>query len=373
MKILFPIKAFYPDQGGGPSSSIYWLSKELVKAGLSVDVVVTDRGVNGMYPSDKDVLVDGINVRYCSYRFVKFPLKVIWHSLKKVRACDIVHFSSVYFFPNIIIGLYALTLKKKVIWSPRGELAANLNTKLIKKIYLKLFARFFTNKVIFHGTSEKEIVEIKSQMGESVKTVLLPNYLELPPKRDCTQDKILLYVGRINPVKALDKLIHGLSLSQKFKYSDYKMVFAGVPAGNGAIDYYNSLIDLVNQLKLNDKVEFIGHVKGEEKERLYARSYFTFLVSDTENFGNVVVESMAQGTPVVTSEGTPWKVLKEMVIGFNLSNEPKSLAAVIDTILELPAISYQTMREGAYQYCLNEFSVKQNVSKWVEIYESTNQ
>lgn len=368
MKILFPSYAFYPDQGGGPSSSIYWLSKKLVKSGIDVDVVVTTRGLNGFFPSNKDVIVDGIKVRYCSYLLMKFPLKVIYHSLRKVRNSDIVHFSSVYFSPNFLIGLYALILKKKIVWSPRGEFAGQLKINPIKKVYLKLFAKLFSAKVYFHGTSEKEIEEIKNTMGANVKTVLLPNYLELPDKIDCFPEKELLFMGRINPVKALDCLIDALSLSTRFKESEYKFIIAGVPAGKGAEDYYEELKKQVVRLALQEKVHFIGHIKGEEKNREYAKAYFTFLVSHTENFGNVVVESMAQGTPVVTSIGTPWKVLNEKSIGYCVSNSPQSIANVIDEILSLPEDQYSRMREGAYQYCVNEFSVVHNINKWIAYY-----
>ncbi len=371
MKVLFPSYAFYPDQGGGPSSSIYWLSKELVKSGICVDVVVTNRGLNDIYSSNKEVKVNGINVRYCSYLFIKFPLKVLFHSLRKVQSCDIVHFSSVYFFPNIFIGIYALILKKIVVWSPRGELAYSLNTNIIKKIYLKLFAFLFSTKVFFHGTSEKEIEEIRKFMGNGVKTVLLPNYMELPNKVSSSTDRILLFMGRINPVKALDRLIEALSLSSSFCGSEYKFVIAGVPAGSGSYNYFQELKNKIVQLKLQQKVFFIGHIKGAEKDILYAKAYFTFLVSDTENFGNVVIESMAQGTPVVTSLGTPWKILKEKKLGYHVSNSPQVLSVVLDEILSLPETKYVKMRDEAYHFCVEEFSIAHNIGKWIAFYKDT--
>lgn len=368
MRVLFPSYAFYPDQGGGPSNSIYWLSKELVKAGVTVDVVVTNRGINALYPSDEDVIVDGITVRYCSCRSFKIPFKVIWHSFKKVRECDIVHFSSVLFVPNIIIGCYALIRKKTIVWSPRGELADHVNKGIVKKIYFSVFSRLFSSKVYFHGTSEKEIYEIKKTIGANVNTVLLPNYLELPDKVNAKVEKELLFMGRINPVKALDNLLYSLSLSEKFLESDFIFVIAGTPSGNCAEEYYNGLKLQVESLNLQDKVFFIGHTKGRDKDLKYSKAYFTFLVSHTENFGNVVVESMAQGTPVVTSIGTPWKVLEEKSIGYCVPNSPQSLASVIDEILSLPDDQYFRIRKEAYNFCVNEFSVEKNIHKWITYY-----
>ena len=45
MKILIPIGAFYPDQSGGPSNSLYWLSKALVSKGIEVEIVTSNRGI----------------------------------------------------------------------------------------------------------------------------------------------------------------------------------------------------------------------------------------------------------------------------------------------------------------------------------------
>lgn len=45
MKILYPIGGFYPDQTGGPSNTVYWMAKALVKQGHEVTVVTTDFGL----------------------------------------------------------------------------------------------------------------------------------------------------------------------------------------------------------------------------------------------------------------------------------------------------------------------------------------
>ena len=51
--------------------------------------------------------------------------------------------------------------------------------------------------------------------------------------------------------------------------------------------------------------------------------------SHNENFGNVVVESLSQGTPVIASTGTPWKILEKYHAGYWIKNNPENIAKKI--------------------------------------------
>src|SRR5690606_27458116 len=100
----------------------------------------------------------------------------------------------------------------------------------------------------------------------------------------------LLFMGRVHPIKALDKLIKGLALSERFKQTDFVMVMIGNYEGR-QFEYYLKLQALVKEHSLEDKIVFKGHVSGEAKQTAYAESYFLILPSETENFGNVVIEA----------------------------------------------------------------------------------
>ena len=49
------------------------------------------------------------------------------------------------------------------------------------------------------------------------------------------------------------------------------------------------------------------------------------LPSKSENFGNVVIESLIEGTPVIASKGTPWEELDENRCGFHIDTSNSSL------------------------------------------------
>lgn len=222
--------------------------------------------------------------------------------------------------------------------------------------------------ITYHSTSNEETLGIKKFFPNN-KVVELPNYIEPEERLILPVEKQLLYLGRIHPIKGLEKLINALSLSESFKSSDFKMLLAGKHEDRHEA-YFLKLKKQIEFLKLSGKVIFKGHVEGKEKEELYATSFFFILPSETENFGNVVVESLNQGTPVLASLGTPWSILVDDNAGYHVSNKPEELSTIIDEIIQLNKDDYNLMRENAYKLVDNNFNVHTQITNWTTIYKN---
>ena len=368
MKLLISTGLFYPSKLGGPANTFYWLVKGLDSKGIEVSVVSMYKHIDDdrIIP-DKWTIIDNVKALYCSAK-TKLAHKVILQSIKQIKKNDVILLSSFHFVPCFFIALYALFCKKKIIWSPRGELfdSAIRNSKF-KKLYIRLIKLFFAKSVIFHATSNKEKEILQYHLGKNIQTIIIPNYMELPEKEERNPDEnYLLYVGRIAPIKALDNLIKGLMESDSFINSDYKLFLAGYAVG----EYYESLLEIISENGLQEKIIFLGNIEGKEKNKLYANAYFTFLVSHSENFGNVVIESLAQGTPVAASQGTPWQILTETNSGYWIKNDTQSIANCVNEILQLDQETYKTMRKNAYICSQEQFDVYKNIDKWIEVLKS---
>jgi len=369
MKILFPKMIFYPSNVGGRSQAVYWLTKALNKSGKVEPIIIT----TNKHLRKDEVIVDkfisnDVGTAYYSSDGTSFPFKMLLKSLKTVNEVDLIHLSSLFFKPNLFIALYGKFHNKKIIWSIRGELEAGaLGFKgLYKRIYIHLIKMLFEKSVLFHTTSDSETKNLYKYFPKA-QVVQLPNYMKLPQKIELPVKKQFLFMGRINPIKALDNLLLGLQSSKHFIHSDYELIIAGTEDYDG---YKTKLINIMENAGLQDKVKFIGSVNGEEKEKLFAESYFLFLPSHSENFGNVIIESLAQSTPVIASKGTPWEVLENYSSGFWVDNSPKSLGRVIDKIIELEPDDYMIMREQSYELVNNEFNIDTKIDAWIEVYES---
>jgi glycosyltransferase involved in cell wall biosynthesis len=77
-----------------------------------------------------------------------------------------------------------------------------------------------------------------------------------------------------------------------------RLVLAGPDEGG----YQAVLEKLAGELNVSDRVEFTGPVTDREKRRWLSRALCLVLPSYSENFGNVVLEALAAGCPVLTTE-----------------------------------------------------------------------
>lgn len=367
MKLLIPAWSFYPSQEGGPSNALYWLASGLTKAGCQVRVVATNRC------QKPDVVVvntwqqlNGFDVVYATLD------KLSSYMEEELPLCDILIANGVCRISNFRYNLKALRMGKKVILSPRGELldsAVYHKGKLyglLKSMMFWVMKSKYGKKVLYHATSDEEVASIHKYMGKHARVALIPNYMILPDRVEeiiiDDSRRYLLYVGRINHIKNIDIIIRGLAKSEAFVKGSYTFKIAGETGG----EYYESLVKLVNELGLADKVEFLGLVTGEEKDMIYAGAKCLLLMSKSENFGNVIVEALSQGTPVIASKGTPWKQLDENGAGWWINAKPEQVAEAVDKLLSLNEDEYAIMRSDAYTYS-REFDIYSNIQRWVEI------
>jgi glycosyltransferase involved in cell wall biosynthesis len=109
-------------------------------------------------------------------------------------------------------------------------------------------------------------------------------------------------------------------------------------------------------------------VEGDDKQRLIADAFWTIMPSHTENFGVVVLESMAQNTPVIASKGSPWEVLEKEGLGFWVDNSPEELARVLDEVFRLTPAEYERYRSQARGFVNDNFDIGRNIQKWSEAY-----
>lgn len=366
-KIFFPIKFFYPFQKGGYAISTYNLAKNLAKKGFEISVITSDKGIKDKNLSNSWTTIDGVQIKYCSSPTI---IKILINSITKINKSDIIHLTSIFFIPSYILALYSIIQRKKIVWSSRGELSKEaIAGNRLKICYLNLIKTIKKN-IIFHSTSKKETEEIQHFFGKECKIKEIPNYMEIrePLYRD--KEKSIVFVGRIDPIKALDKLINAVALSKIFIKENYKLYLIGDDKDPSTLWYVKELKELITKLNLEDKVIFLGNVYGDRKYEYYSKSKCSLLVSETENFGNVVIESLSQGTPVISSLGTPWAVLKKENMGDFVSNEPYSISIALDKLLTLPQEDYNVMSKKCIKWSYENFSFEHHINDWIDCYNN---
>jgi len=129
---------------------------------------------------------------------------------------------------------------------------------------------------------------------------------------------------------------------------------------------------MVIEKKLQKRILFVGHVEGDSKMKLLKYAKCLILPSHSENFGNVVIEALEYGTPVIASKGTPWEILNEKNAGIWSKNDGLSLSKAMTTIINMNENSYEEICRNANKLVKDHFDVDSNIENWIDLYKSLN-
>jgi D-inositol-3-phosphate glycosyltransferase len=144
-------------------------------------------------------------------------------------------------------------------------------------------------------------------------------------------DSIILFVGRIDPLKGIDKLLlalPGLDIGNNLKL----LVIGG---GEDSKPEMERLQNLSRSLRIRDSVTFAGIVEQKELPLYYSAADVCVIPSYYESFGLVALESLACGTPIVaTRVGCIESVIRQGRNGCIVKdNLPVRLADGINSLL----------------------------------------
>lgn len=162
-------------------------------------------------------------------------------------------------------------------------------------------------------------------------------YIGIPP---CGQ--MLLFVGRIEPLKGLDVLIEAISMMhQNVSFSENPFCLA-IIGGEPDEDNEQTNIEmsrikaLTEQYGLSDLVTFLGKRDQDSLPYYYSAAEAVVVPSQYESFGMVALEAMACGTPVVASQiGGLAFLVQDGVTGYTVPvDEPVELAHRLSMLLQ---------------------------------------
>jgi D-inositol-3-phosphate glycosyltransferase len=151
----------------------------------------------------------------------------------------------------------------------------------------------------------------------------------------------LLFVGRIQPLKAPDVLLRAAAALQDEPAfaGRIQVVVLGAPSGSGLAQphYLESLRD---QLNLRDVVQFRPPAPREVVADYYRAADLTVVPSYNESFGLVALESQACGTPVVAAAvgGLPTAVADDVSGVLVDGHDPQHWAKVLADLLRAPQV-----------------------------------
>src|SRR3989344_7823232 len=395
MKILHIVSSYWPAfKMGGPIKSVHELNKWLVKKGVEVTVYTTNAGLKDEnIVLKKEIDLNEVKVLYFPcYGYVHwtFSPALFWTIKKNIKNFDLIHITGVWNFPVLVAAFLARFYKKPYIISPRGSLMKEpleKKSSLIKKNYLLLIAkRDLKYASALHFTVEVEKEEYLKAGLPLKKAIVIPNGLDIEDyeirnqyentklrkdfrkKFNINKDKkIILYIGRLHPIKGFDTLIPAFAEVVK-KESKAVLVLAGPDEKNYKKEMEFKIKNY--KLKIGEEVIFTDMLLGDDKIAAYKESDVFILPSYSENFGMAVVEAMATELPVIMTKGVGIsKEVEKAGAGIVIEKDKKQLTEAILKILENPQLG-KKMGENGRKLVETEFSSEKVAEKWIEEYSN---
>jgi glycosyltransferase involved in cell wall biosynthesis len=341
LRILHVVPTYFPaTRYGGPIVAVHGLARALAARGHEVHVFTTnvDGAGTSDVPLDCPVSLEGVRVHYFASQFRRlyYSPSMLRQLRLFVPLCDILHLHSVFLWPTSAAARVAARGGIPYVVSPRGMLVRELigrKSRIVKSAWLRLVEeRTLRQASLVHFTAQRELDDARHLKVPIPAAAVIPNGVELlPPAVTEPRGDELLFLGRLNWKKGLDRLIEAMKLLPEARL---------VVAGNDEESYAATL-------PRADNVRFVGAVFGAEKDALLRRAAALVLPSISENFGNVVLEALAAGTPVVVTPEVGLAADVEAAgAGIVTPSDPPRLAAALRELLRDPARREEMGRRG---------------------------
>lgn len=352
MRICLVSKEYPPETGwGGIGTYTCELAHGLASLGHEVHVIAGTSDEEKEY-KDGPVFIHRIKQRniFALWRLEKiFPMVMLFYSLRvsqKIHELvDRFHIDIVE-APEWRAEAFWYSFNKKVPLFIKFHTPLFVTEKLnhtkrtLKNEIIKFLEKRASTNADYYSAPSHQMAEIIADIYKinlpEIKVLPLPiNTDSFKPAQDgaAQNERIVLYVGRFEVRKGILVLADAIFQIQS-QMPDVKFIFIGKDIYS--IEHKTFLKKfIVNKSKYPSKITFIDHMDRDKVIEYYTKSSVSVVPSIWENFGYTVLESMACGTPVVTTDkaGITEYLDQSGVVKVPAENSQKLADAILDVLL----------------------------------------
>lgn len=317
---------------------LYWAEKEIP------EIFERENGKFTFYPYCKPY-----NSGYFTgIKFMFWIGRNLWHICKKVPdETKLILMPVIPIWaglPTLIVGKIK---RKKVVLRLEAEkikyisIEESLEGRLriltvIKLLFLKLIYRLtlplYDFVIAISGGVLKEAADYKAKNITKIPIPININpFLGILRENSCADKKLaILFVGQIKKIKGIDNLVKVLDFLYKEKKLHPKLLITGKVTNPKDENFFEEIKKLSQGLD----VEFLGEVPHWEIEKIYEKADIFILPSYSEALGMTIMEAMASGLPVVSSDVSgPRDLVEDGRTGFLV--EPGNLKMLSERLIFL--------------------------------------
>ncbi len=285
-------------------------------------------------------------------------------------------------------AMWAKKAGYKVVYTPHGM----LEPWIMKRHYwtkkfpaISLFQKKGVSCAdLVHATAESE-KENLLRLGWNKNVTIIGNCVQIdqiPMKKSWNRKKNILFLSRVHVKKGINFLIEAVA-ELKEELKDYTLNIVGP----GEEYYFKELINQAIHLGLSviregetlcsihstPIVHFVGSVFGDTKFKLFRDADLFVLPTHSENFGIVITEALASGTPVITTKGTPWHELETCHCGWWTEIGTQPLTKALKQFLQCSEDDLEDMGHYGRKLVEEKYSSEAIAGQFIRLYESLTQ
>jgi glycosyltransferase involved in cell wall biosynthesis len=352
---------------GGPAVSVVEASVRLGDLGVETTIFTTDMALpqatkprRRVDPSEFPTGAEHLDVRVFP---AQQPYRMAYSAAlsralrAEAKRFDLIHIDMLFHLPARAASCRARKIGTPYIVSPVGSLDPKLRGRSarVKAINDLLWQRRMMDHatLIHYKTAEEQ--RLCEDLAFRAPGFVVPNGVNLAAFRDNgggrgfrerhlggTRGPVIMNVGRIAYKKRLDRLVRAFEVLVRTAPTATLAIVGPDDEGLG-----DGLMRLARTLGVGDRVVLTGVVSGTDRQAALGAADVWVLPSDTENFGNAIVEAMAAGLPVVVTPGINLAGNIEAAgAGRVCSTSPESVAQEISAILADPSLAARMSAAG---------------------------
>ncbi len=360
--ILIFTEWFYPGfRAGGPISSIVNMVDSISEANFFI--VTGNRDLNSKSPYED--IPTGKWIEYNDHTKVMYldDASINNQSITGILSqipFDICYLNSLFSPYFTLVPLWYCSRKghkERVILAPRGMLKPGaLSVKSgKKKLFLKLVSMLkIFNRIGWHASSEIEAEEVRWHFGDLSNVYVVPNIARMqseafePVKKESGELR-LVTVARISPEKGMSEAVRFLD-QPALENMRIHWTWIG-PVGD--TDYFD---ECLGRLKRMDHVhfDFKGECNPRQVPDMIREAHCFYLATRGENYGHAIAEALSMGKPVIISDRTPWRNLRNERAGYDLPLDDISFLEALLEMVEMGQVEYSKWSTFSRSFVLRQ-------------------
>lgn len=362
-------------RSGGPARTIVNFVEQLGDE-FDVRIVTSDRDALDHKPYS-GVSIDAWNtvgkakVFYTSARMVN--LRGIAEIMNKT-AHDICYLNGYFSYSFTALPLLARRLglapQKPCVIAPRGQFSkAAIAFKAWKKRPYMQATRLvgLYKDLIWQASSVSEANDVRRELGSLASVVAVAPDLPLAIESvELKKTKSygtrpngplrIVFLSRISPMKNLDFLLETLRRVE----TPLEFTIYGPLRDSG---FWNECQALISQLPHNISVDYCGEVAPTYVSKAFAGADLFVLPTLGENYGHVILESLAAGTAVLISDRTPWLASEDKAVEVLSLEDPAAWVKAIERWAGFDCAAFAHMRNVALIYAQQYLKTNQSLER----------